>query len=254
MQDTRYDIRVFLQPAFLLCTAVLAIAASVMSPTIEKLGYYIIKKPLPLKKSLDLLDEKELAPYKVVSKLKIENDDVVQQLGTEDYIQWTLEDPNVEADSPVRMCMLFVTYYELPDRVPHVPDDCYVGAGSERISSENILFNLYKEGKKQEIPGRCLVFTASTANYWSVGSKFPVLYLFRVNGEYKGNRKDARLTLNKNIRGQYSYFSKVEWKFFNMRYGTMTYPGNKEAIAASEKLLAVILPILEKEHWPTWEK
>ncbi len=254
MKDTRYNIRVYLQPAFLICTLVLAIAGSAMSIVIKRFELYLIKVPLPLKKPLDLLDEKNLAAYKVVSKQKIENDDIIKELGTEDYIQWSLEDSDVEVNSSVRICMLFITYYELPDRVPHVPDECYVGSGSERIGADNIVFKVNKEGGEQEVPGRCVVFATTTADYWAASSKFPVLYLFRVNGEYKGNRESARVALNKNIFSKHSYFSKVEWKFFNMRFGTMIYPSKEEAIAASKKLLAVILPILEKEHWPDWEK
>ncbi|MHC4084712.1 MAG: hypothetical protein ACYSU3_07240, partial [Planctomycetota bacterium] len=56
------------------------------------------------------------------------------------------------------------------------------------------------------------------------------------------------------IFSKYSYFSKVEWKFFNIRFNKLIYPGKEEAIAASQKLLSVILPILEKEHWPIVKK
>jgi len=29
-------------------------------------------------------------------------------------------------------------------------------------------------------------------------------------------------------------------------------PSKEQAVAAGEKLLAVVLPILEREHWPDW--
>lgn len=254
IQNKKSNIRVYLQPAFLICVAVLTISASAMSIVIRRFNIYLKKEPMPLKKSLDLLNENDLIPYKVISKPKIENEEVVKELGTEDYIQWTLEDPEVEATSPVRLCTLFITYYKLPDRVPHVPDECYVGVGNQRIGADNVVFQVNKNGKKQEISGRYVVFSTSTADYWAAGTKFPVLYLFNVNGEYKGNRESARLTLNKNIRGKYSYFSKIEWKFFNMKFGAMVYPSKTEAIAASEKFLSKILPILERDHWPDWEE
>ncbi|MBE3143177.1 MAG: hypothetical protein IMZ61_04535, partial [Planctomycetes bacterium] len=69
------------------------------------------------------------------------------------------------------------------------------------------------------------------------------------NGKY-GDRDDVRKTLNRNLFGKFSYFSKVEWKFFNRTPGRITYPNKQEALAASEKLLTFILPVLEKEHWP----
>lgn len=254
MQDMRYNIRVYLQPAFLICAVVLAIAGSAMPIAIRKFGIYLEKKPLPLKKSLDLLDEKRLAPYTVETKQKIENDEIVKELGTEDYIQWSLEDPEAAVDSTVRKCLLFITYYELPDRVPHVPEECYVGGGHQRLDADNLVFKVDRDRKEQKVPGRWMLFGTKDADYWAAGTKFTVLYLFRVNGEYKGNRESARLALNKNIRGEYSYFSKVEWKFFNTRFGTVVYPEKDEAIAASEKLLGTILPVLEADHWPDWEE
>ena len=208
------------------------------------------KEPLPLKKSLDLLDEKALAPYKVVSKHKITNQEVIESLGTEDYIQWDLEDSEVAVDSPVRKCSLFITYYDLPDRVPHVPEECYTGGGHQRLTSDSVTFEMNKEGIVQKIPARYLVFARTSSNYWAMDTKFPVLYLFNVNDTYANSREDARFALNKNIFSKYSYFSKVEWKFFNTSLGKPIYPSKEEAITASQKLLSVILPILEKEHWP----
>jgi hypothetical protein len=106
--DKRYNMRVYLQPAFLICIAVLAIG-EIIKPI---LGVVIPdKEPLPLKKPLDLLDEKDLGHYKVISKVGIENRQIIKELGTEDYIQWVLEDTDVKFDSVVRKMLLFITYY-----------------------------------------------------------------------------------------------------------------------------------------------
>ncbi len=249
MRNTRYE--VYFQPSFVMCAVVLAIAGGGMSIAIKRFGVYLEKTPLPLKKSLDLLDEGTLAAYKVIHRGKIENEQIVKELGTEDYIQWVLEDTDAAADSAVRKCSLFITYYELPDpRVVHVPDECYMGVGYQRLASDSVTFKINKDGSEQNIPGRCLVFAGTDSSQWYNDTKFAVLYLFNVNGEYEGSRGAARVVLNKNIRGKHSYFSKVEWKFFDMRFGQTIYPSREEALTASQKLLAVILPILEKEHWP----
>ena len=247
MNNTNDAIRRYLQPAFLICAAVLVLSGIVMPKPVKK-------KPLPLKKSLDLLDEKALAPYKVLEKPKITNQEVLESLGTEDYIQWILEDSEATVDSPVRKCSLFITYYALPDRVPHVPEECYTGGGHQRLTSDSVTFEINKEDIVETIPARYLVFARTSSNYWGMDTKFPVLYLFNVNEVYASSREDARFALNKNIFSKYSYFSKVEWKFFNTRFGKRIYPGKEEAITASQKLLSVILPILEEEHWPDREK
>jgi hypothetical protein len=242
----REAIKTYMQPAFLICAAVLAAAGVGMPAVIKSFGVYLKKEPAPLKKSLELLDEKGLVNYKVISKEKIDNENVVKSLGTEDYIQWNLEDSEAPSESTSKYCSLFITYYKLPDRIPHVPEECYAGGGYQRLTSEDVTFQV---GEK-EIPGKYLVFGGSNGNNGQSGVKFPVLYFFNVNGTYATGREDARIALGKNIFSKRVYFCKVEWKFFNDRFGTVIYPDKEEAIKASQKLMGVILPILEKEHWP----
>jgi hypothetical protein len=220
-----------------------------MSVAIKKAGLYLKKVPIPLKKSLDRLDENSLAPYEVEpnNKFKIRNEEVVKSLGTNDYIQWIVSDTDAELTGTVRNCLLFITYYDCPDRIPHVPEECYVGSGFQKLASDTVTLDITdSNGLTRKIHGKYLVFGSPRASIWQSTEKFPVLYLFRVNGEYAGSREDARIALNKNIFGKSSYFSKVE-----LAFNQSSIPPNKmEALAAAEKLLSVILPILEKEHWP----
>jgi hypothetical protein len=236
------------QPAFLICAAVLALAGAGMSAAKRQLGLYLQKEPIPLLKPLEALDEAKLAPYRVASKHEIGNEEILRALGTEEYIQWVLEDPCEPANSPVRNVLLFVTYYELPDRVPHVPEECYTGGGYQRLATDAVTFTLDRAGRERRIDGRYLLFGASAGSIWHAADRFPVLYLFRVSGAYAGSRDEARIALNRNIFAKYSYFSKIEL-VFNQGY---TAPTKEEAVKACEKLLAVVLPVLEQEHWPQW--
>jgi len=246
-----WALRVYLQPAFLICAAVLATAGAGMSIAISSFGVYLKKEPLPLKKSLDFLDENDLASYKVISKLKIENEEIVKALGTEDYIQWILEDTDAAANGAVDKFMLFITYYRLPDRVPHVPEECYAGGGFQRLASDSVTFEINNNaGFEKKVRGKYLVFGSTKANLGTRGGKFPVLYLFRVNEDYAASREEARIALNKNLFRKSSYFCKVELVFNQ----TLIPPKKEQAVKAGEKLLAVILPILETQHWPDWEK
>ncbi|MBN2180311.1 MAG: hypothetical protein JW715_00245 [Sedimentisphaerales bacterium] len=242
-----------MQPAFLICTAVLASAGAGMSITINKLGVYLKKEPIPLKKNLNMLDENGLASFRVEqhNKRKID-DEVVKALGTEDYINWIVEDCNTGQDSPYRRCLLFITYYDCPDKVPHVPEECYAGGGFQRLASDSVILRIDNGlDFERKIQAKYLVFGSSGANLWRNSGKFPVLYFFRVNGEYASGREEARRALNKNLFGKSSYFSKVELAFNQ----ASVLPGKKnETIAASEKILSVVLPILEKEHWPDLHK
>lgn len=243
-----HKMRVYFQPAFLICVAVL-VGSEFIKPI---LGIVIPdKQPLPLKKSLELLDEEDLTPYQVISKFKIENKQIVKELGTEDYIQWVLQDTELLTNSSTRKLMLFITYYKLPDVVPHVPEECYTGGGYQKIASESITFEINnKAGFSRNIQGKYLVFGSTNFNPWQSKGKFPVLYFFRVNGAYVGSREEARITLNKNIFGKFSYFCKVELVFNE----GITAPSKEEALIASQKLLGAILPFLETEYWPDWKK
>jgi hypothetical protein len=123
MHKPAYNLRqTYLQPAFLICAAVLAISGGGMSIAKKKFEMYLKK----------YLDENRLAPYEVVLKKKIENEEVLKSLGTKDYIQWILRDRDEPPNSPVHQYLLFITYYQLPDRVPHVPEECYTGGGYQR--------------------------------------------------------------------------------------------------------------------------
>lgn len=252
MEIKKSNLQEYFQPAFLICVLVLAVAGVGMSMTMKKLGIILEKEPLPLRKSLEFLDEAGLAPYEVVlPKIKIENKEVLKSLGTNDYIQWVLEDTEEPADSPVKRFLLFVTYYRLPDRVPHVPEECWTGGGYQRLGGASVTLDVENEaGFKARIPAKYFVFGPKNTNLFQSGQRIPNLYFFRVNGQYAGSREEARIALNKNLFGKSSYFCKVE-AVFNRGAAT---PSKEEVVLASEKLLSVILPVLEQEHWPELKK
>ncbi|MHC4519552.1 MAG: exosortase-associated EpsI family protein, partial [Planctomycetota bacterium] len=173
-------------------------------------------------------------------------EEILRSLGTSDYIQWVLEDPREPADSPIRRVMLFITYYALPDQVPHVPEECYTGGGYQRVATEAVRLSVDGPAEGREVPARYLVFEASGTALPLGVRRFPVLYLFRVNEEYAGSRDRARIALNRNIFSPYAYFCKVEL-VFNQTHAT---PTKAQATEAGERLLTLVLPVLEQGHWP----
>lgn len=243
----------YLQLPFVLCTAFILITAVFNAGYRKFHGIAQIKKALPLKLSFDELDEKLLAPYKVLNKSKIENQDIIESLGTEDYLQWAFEDTSVDAMSPVKNCSVFVTYYTgNPDQVPHVPEACYTGGGNQIESSTSVSLEVGDVNMPQipkQIPATSLVFTRKSAEIWESSSAFAVIYFFKVNGKYKSDRTAVRIALG-DLTSEYSYFSKVELKFFNARGIS---PDSAQSVEAAGRLLKVLLPVLEKNHWPDWD-
>lgn len=245
-------IKNYSQPAFLVSIAILLAFAGGMNYYRAKYGVTLVKKALPLKQSFNMLDEKLLVPYKVLEKAKIENLDVLESLGTEEYLQWFVEDTTVDELSPVRQCSIFITYYTgNPDQVPHVPEACYTGGGNEAKENVSLDLNIGDVDVVQipaKIPATCLIFGKKTTEIWQASVVFPVIYFFKVNGQYRGGRRTTQLALG-NLTSEYSYFSKVEIKF----NGRGLYPDKKQAIEATEKLLRVLLPVLENKVWPEWK-
>lgn len=245
----------YFQPPFLISFILLAAFACGMDFFKTRQKIMLIKKPLPLKESFDMLDEKLLEPYKVLEKSRIDNRDVLESLGTEEYLQWLLEDTTVDALSPVKNCLVFITYYTgNPDQVPHAPEACYTGGGSEVKEKFAIKLDVSGVdvpgiGRSGKIDATGLIFSTKASEIWQMPVEFLVVYFFKVNGQYKSNRTAVRIALG-DLISEYSYFSKIELKFFNSRG---MYPDKAQTAEACGRLLKVLLPVLEKNHWPDWE-
>ncbi len=235
----------YFEPAFLICVLVLGTAALSMPLVVKCVGGYLTKDPAPLRKPIQLLDVNGLAGYKIIDKQKIENHEVLESLGTQQYIQWIIEDTSVSLDSPVREFFLFITYYPKADRVPHVPEQCYIGGGYQLIGTSDVVLNIQRTEGTRKLGAKYLVFGATGGRNWKQSAKFPVVYFFRVSGDYASDRGEARLALQ-NIFKKYAYFCKIEIAFNQRR----VVPDKEEAIKACERLLQVILPVMEKEYWP----
>ena len=241
----------YLKASFLVCAAALLVAASTKAIIINKLGVKLVKLPIKLQAPLDDFNEESLLPYQAVNKPKIQNREILESLGTEEYLQWRLQDSDVGPGSPTRFCSLFITYYTgNPDMVPHVPDECYVGGGNEFKSGQTLSVEIPECGK---IGFQYVRFTQTNRNSLQGSVDFSVQYLFRANGKYCQSRTETRTVLF-DWFSRYSYFCKVEWKFFGQDAFGLTYPDKEQTLAASTKLLSVLLPEMEKSHWPDWEK
>jgi len=239
--------RPYMQPAFLICAGILAVSGIGLSALEAGLGVYFKKEPLPLRHPLDRMDESALAPFRIVSRLRIEDPDIIKSLGTSDYVQWVLEDTKADKADPARSVLAFITYYDLPDRVPHVPEECYLGGGFQCLATDQVMLTSDGPEGSRKWLARYLVFGSNQAGPLAGGGHVPVLYLFRVNGRYAAGRDEVRIALNRNLLGRHSYFSKVEL-VFNRNTGAP--PDKAQAIRTGQRLLEVLLPVLEREHWP----
>jgi len=243
----------YTKPAFLICVAVLILATFGMNATKKKMKVLLEKDPIPPKISFDLVDESKLSPFKVVKRMSVEGKDLIRALGTDDYLKWVIEDAESDSSDPTHTMVLFITYYRKADAVPHVPEECYTGGGYKKDSakSTSITFNVPADindpnGTVRKVPGQYLVFEKAAVEFWQKSASFPVAYFFCVNGKLANTRSQARLILASNLTGKHSYFSKVEMVF----NASGTAPDMEQTVKACERLLSVLLPVLEQDHWP----
>ncbi len=229
---------------FMAAVVILGAAAVLAGPVTTWLSVKLTKESLPLKAPLNSLSEFAIRPYK---KLKAHSlpPEIVEALGTEEYLSWVIEDQTKDRNDPLRIGNLLVTYYSGgPNFIPHTPDVCYLGSGYQPVQPhETLPVQLPSlQGRFGDIPVRILTF-GKTAIFSL--TKLSVAYTFGCNGEYAGDRERIRVLINQ-PRNKYAYFSKVE----------VSYPGatREQTLEGAKELFNVILPVLARDHWPNFQE
>lgn len=232
-----------MNPAFVVALLLLGAAALLSGPGADWLNLKQGKLALPLVVPLDRLADAALAPYRVVER-HILDPAVVDALGTDQYLSWSLEDGSAAPNDPLRRANLLITYYTGGGNlVPHTPDVCYLGLGytpAQPHENQELDAGSAADGPKT-IPIRICTFVKTAVHNHE---KISVVYTFRCNGEYKSTRTGVRLAIN-NPFNSYAYFSKVE----------VGFPGatREQSIAGAGKLFRRLLPVLSRDHWPDFE-
>jgi len=206
-----------------------------------------VKTPLPVKAPLNLLVSSELAPYRVLHRHRLDSA-IVEALGTEEYLNWTLEDPTEPPTSSLRFVNVFVTYDTGGnDLVPHTPDVCLLGAGYEAAQRhENVELTMdTTDPAWRNVPVRVCTFV-KTAVFDK--AEVTVVYTFRVNGAFAAVRERVRLLIH-DPRTTHGYFSKVEVSFSGVHGGA----SRAETVEGARRFLNTILPLLLRDHWPDFD-
>jgi hypothetical protein len=181
-----------------------------------------------------------LMPFRVVERHILEPV-VVEALGTDQYLNWVLEDTSAPPNDPLRYAQLFVTYDTGGQNlVPHTPDECRLGAGYEPAQPhENTDVKLSSLGSgSMEIPVRICTFV-KTAVFNR--EEVTVVYTFHCNGEFAATRGGVRLLFN-DPRDTHGYFSKIEISFPRAT--------REQSAQGAAQLLNRLLPVLMRDHWP----
>ena len=227
---------------FIVAVVLLGAAAILAGPVASLMDFQQGKAALPLKKPLSAMDVEGLLPYRVVQRQVLESV-VVDALGTDQYINWVLEDTSVPTADPLRVAHLFVTYDTGGvNLVPHTPDECRLGAGYQPAQPhENVEVNVpHLAPDLASIPVRLCTFVKTAVfNREEVS----VVYTFHCDGRFVATRSGVRLLIN-DLTNRYAYFSKVEVSFPRAT--------REQSLQGAAKLFDRLLPVLVRDHFPDY--
>ncbi|MBN1437063.1 MAG: hypothetical protein JW936_08300 [Sedimentisphaerales bacterium] len=245
--------RLFRRPSFVICVLVLGICAGGLHIAAEQLQIEFRKRAVPLQHPLDELDISKMRigdepGYELLEARRIPAE-IEEELGTRDYIQWTVADLSYPEGDPRRIQTIFITYYTgNPDKVPHVPDWCYVGSGGRITDTENIEITVPNNGTDSDQLSMRILEISFPSRWMNTRSNVikTVGYFFSVNGDYRCTRDEVRVR-QAWIFDRYAYFSKVELNLLDQQDLT-----REQVVEALEHLAQRLVPVLVSDHWPVW--
>lgn len=234
------------------CLFVLGAAALGVWVLPARLGIFLQKEAVPLKKPLQLFDAKLLAPryerHPATDQIPPMSEDMIASLGTKDFLQILLVDTQAPPDSAVRVAKVFLTYYTgRPDMVPHVPDECYLAGGFDPLGATTASVPVRGVGAPDDhIPVRVVEFRAPAGRRTaSSGDTTAVMYFFHVNGGWATTRNGVRTMLS-NPFERFAYYAKIEIYFSD--YSLSRNADRQASLEALPPLLERLLPVLYEQH------
>ena len=200
-------------------------------------NFNIIKKPLPIRKPLIDMSPSSLGPYELLSSQRLSSD-IVSELGTDEYIEWTLRDKRISHPKDA-IVNLFITYYtNVQDQIPHVPEECNPQAGLVQDGDETLTFHV--DCLDEDISVRRLAFLPKK----EVEAKNVVYYTINVNGTFHSGRQTARLKMADPF-DTHLYYSKVE-----IMFPGRTKVDDPELDRRAKELMNTSIDVLFADYWP----
>ncbi len=203
----------------------------------------VLKKPLTILKPLHDLDRSALSPF-VFGEQHTLAPDTIEELGTDQYIEWVLEHRDPPEGLPAQ-ALLFVTYYTgVQDQVPHVAEECYhqgaftpAGQGELSLSIPELF---------REVPVTRLGFYPPR----EIANPTYVYYTICANGDFYAGRWGVRNRISQRDES-HAYYSKVEISITGS-------PENNPAVVdrVALELMKNVVVELVSSHWPpeAWAK
>ncbi len=221
-------------PPFIAATLVLVIALAGLQSVVDAFGLFLLKKPIALRQRLFFIPT-DMGPYHKAYEQNLSRE-LVEELGTDQYISWTYEDTRIKRGEPGSQVQLHVAYYTgTPDSTPHVPERCFVAAGAVPGKSDTVPIKLdpdphriYREGDRVkvlteggqfidmpmfDIPAHVFDFQQPEAERNQIKepamATSTVVYFFACNGRFMSNPKQVSAQIL-DVSSRYAYWCKIE--------------------------------------------
>ena len=240
--------RVLLNPAVVVVTLVLATAGLGMSWAINAYGFYLQKKPIEAPGGRTVASiPTETRNWIRVGSDRVEPPEVLEELGTSNYLTRSYEQKNApEGERPERIELHLAYYTGMIDTVPHVPERCFVGGGlsigeasaiypvpldssgwiddtSDAVPEDHEwpVFMARLDNRYSDAPGMRVRLPGDPNNLEMLitqflgqgGGGFHSGYFFVANGGTKARAEDVRLLAFK-LQDDYAFYLKVQFTSF----------------------------------------
>jgi hypothetical protein len=236
------------------CLLVLVAAAVGLKALAWRVGWVLRKEAVPLRRALRDFDLAKLGPRYERNKLLTDkippmSEDLVESLGTEDYLQLYLTDTERSPADRTQIVQVFITYYTgKPDMVPHVPDECYAASGLDLLSRVTEQVPATGCGAPADrVPVAVLEFQAGRKNELITGGedRVTVMYFFHASGGYTTTRDGVRERLSNPFQ-RHAYYAKIEISFLNAQ---SVHADRAASLAAAGPLIERLMPVLLTDHF-----
>lgn len=229
---------------FVLAVVILAGSGGFLAAGKQKGWFIVIKNSLPIRKPLTDMDQKAIAPWKLLSagKLSAENEG---EVGTREYIQWAITDPNGAGERRRPIYISAFYYTGVQDQVPHVGEECLFQGGMTQAAPKEILdWDMPTAHQKVQV-GRVMFDDTKQG-----GVRLLNYYTICVNGEFWGDRNPVRIKMA-DPRDTHLYYCKVD---VSIQTSPLAELAELDAIA--KEVLDKGIAELIRAHWPIkgWER
>jgi hypothetical protein len=243
------NLRTLRMPAFLVALAVLVCAALGMGAAIRAYHLTLVKLPIhpPPGHPLNSMP-RETASWRAIGADRLEKGEVLETLGTENYLTRTYAkkrpaakpgaEPELDPDSVLEFHTAY--YTGMIDTVPHVPDRCFVAGGMQLAdltkdvalpldqtrwrpdpdASGTSAGRLYRiratDGTYHHLPRDPQDLKLHSMRFLGGGKDLYAGYFFIANGGAVPRAEDVRL-LAFDLHSRYAYYIKVQFTSNSVR-------------------------------------